>query len=238
MSLLTRSCLITLTALSLSACLVEVGNGEIVTQTRTVPAFSRVAVQSGLHATLSQGERSVAFITDQNLQTFLQAYVEDDTLVLRVVRNFSLQPTANLGVIVTNDVLEGLEVSGGAQVSANATPAADWSLTASGGSTVTLSQLQTQRLVIEASGGSRVTAFGLAPHLSATGSGGSQVNTEGTSAEDVIVQATGGSIFHVRASKSVSGAASGGSQVTVSGNPAARTITATGGSLVTWISNE
>lgn len=235
MSVLTRSWLIILSALPLAACVAESGNGKVVSQQRTVSSFSKVEVANGIHATITQGDRSVAVVTDENLQAFIEATVRDDTLFLRVLPNFRLNPTGDLGAVVKNGVLEGLAASGGARVTADATPAATWPLAASGGSNIVLSQLNTPQLILSASGGSIVQAFGVATNITATGSGGSQVLTEGVEAENFTLEASGGSLFRVRATRSIQGNASGGSQVSVSGNPASRSITTSGASRVTWL---
>lgn len=234
MSQLFRSALFTLSALALSACVIQVGNGQIGTQQRTVSAFSKVSVASGIRATIAHGERAVKLTADENLQTFLQVYVEGGTLIVRKLPNFTLNPTGDIVAEITNPLLVGLDVSGGSHVSADATEAVEWNLNVSGGSTVAVSRVEATQLIANASGGSHVSVFGLVPGVRIAASGGSQVDTDGVAAEDVTVDASGGSILHVRASKSAQGDASGGSQVTVAGNPLTRAITTSGGSRVTY----
>lgn len=233
MSLL-RPSLLTLAALALAACGVEHGNNHLLTEARTVPAFSRLSVQSGFHAELGRGERALALTADENLLPLLEAYVESDTLVLRVRPHVAVSSTHGLHAVVNNPVLTALDASGGSIVSAVASGAVDWPLTASGGSQVTLTGLHATGVSLDASGGSQVDVYGLATELRAVGSGGSRVGADGLYAEAVTLDASGGSTVWVRASRSVQGGASGGSQVTVSGNPPARQITTSGGSTVTW----
>lgn len=199
MSPLIRSAFFTLSALAFGSCAIQVGNGQIVTQQRTVTAFSKVSVGSGIRATIARGDRSVNLTADENLHTFLQVYVEGDTLILRTLPNFTLNPTGNIVADITNPLLVGLDVSGGARVNADATEAVEWRLNASGGSTAALSRLEATQAIVAASGGSHVDVFGLAQSAIVEASGGSQIDTDGVAAEDVTVNASGGSTLHVRA---------------------------------------
>jgi len=237
MSATLRSSLLTLAALGLAACGsagIVVGNNHIVSEQRTVPSFNKLSVQYGIHAELSRGDREVAITTDQNLMPLIETYVQDDTLFLRVRSNYAVTSTHGITAVVNNPTLTAIDASGGSNVNAVATFAADWPIVASGGSTVSVSALQADRVTIDASGGSHVDAFGLTTDVSVVGSGGSRVSTDGLVAENVTVNASGGSILHVRASKSARGDASGGSQVSVSGNPATRQISSSGASIVTY----
>ncbi|MDP1824319.1 MAG: head GIN domain-containing protein [Archangium sp.] len=238
MSPLIRSAFFTLSALAFGACAMEVGNGHVVPQQRTVSAFSKVSVGSGIRATIARGDRAVTLTADENLHAFLQVFVENDTLIVRKVPNFTLNPTATIVADISNPLLVGLDVSGGAHVNADATEAVEWRLNASGGSTAALSRLEATQVIVNASGGSHVDVFGLAQSAIVDASGGSQVDTDGVAAQDVTVNASGGSTLHVRASKSAQGNASGGSTVTVTGNPLTRSIDTSGGSRVTYSGNE
>ena len=234
MSSLTRSAVVALAVLGLSSCVSEDGNGRIVTEQRSVTAFSKVKVEDGLRVSITQGPRGVWLTTDENLRTYFRAKVVGDTLVLDQLSNFVLNPTGEVVFEVTNDVLEGLEVSGGAQVSADATPAARWRLTASGGSTVSVARIAAPRFDVDASGNSRVDAFGSASDVNVNASGGSEVNTVGVSTVNLDVDASGGSVLNVAASSSATGNASGGSRVNVVGDPQTRSIDTSGDSQVTY----
>lgn len=234
MTSLTRSAVVALAVAGLSSCVSEDGNGRIVTEQRAVQAFQKVKVEDGLRVTITQGPRSVLLTTDENLRSFFQADVRGDTLVLKKLSNFSLNPTGEVVFEIMNEVLEGLDVSGGAQVSADATPTSRWRLTASGGSVVTARNVATPKLDVEASGASEVTLFGSANEARVKGSGGSKVNTVGVTTVSVDVDASGGSTLNVAASSSAKGIASGNSTVNVVGNPQTRTIDATGSSTVTY----
>lgn len=229
-----RPSLLALAAVALAACGLDVGNNHVVTEQCAVPAFSKLSVQSGFRAVLSRGERELALTADENLLPVLEAFVQDDTLVLRVRPHHAVTSTHGLEAVVNNPVLTALDASGGSIVDAAASGAIAWPIAASGGSEVAVSGLSATRVTLDASGGSRARLFGLATQLDLVGSGGSQVSADGLYAQDVTLNASGGSIVRVRASRSVQGDASGGSQVSVSGTPQTRQVTVSGGSTVTY----
>ncbi len=231
---LTRSAVVALAVLGFSSCVSEDGNGRIVTEQRAVKEFQKVKVEDGLRVTITRGPRTVWLTTDENLRSFFQAEVRGDTLVLKRMSNFALNPTGEVVFEISNEVLEGLEVSGGAHVSAAATPTSRWRLSASDGSVVTVSDVATPKLDVEASGGSEVTLSGSANEAKVKGSGRSKVDTTGVAAVSVDVDASGGSTLNVAASSEATGHVSGSSTVNVVGNPQKRSIDTSGSSQVTY----
>ena len=233
MERLSRSVLISLGVWALgSACSAENGNGLIATQERSVATFSKVKVEDGLQVSIGRGERLVSITTDENLMSFIDVEVDGETLELR--RNSNTQPTSIERIEVTTNVLTSLEVKDNSQVSADATQAGEWRLTARDVSVVSLTNIETSELDIDASDESRVDAFGNAIRVRIEAKSRSQVNTDGVTAEDVKVDASGGSLVFVNARSKIEVDASGNSFITVSGNPQDRNIDANGGSTVTF----
>lgn len=219
-------------ALFLSACGFEAGNHHVVEEQRAVPAFSKVAIHDGFEVQIGRGERALSITADENLLPFIESYVDGDTLVVEVRRGMLLHPTHGLRATVANDVLTGLDVSGGSRVSAIASAAPEWTVVASGGSDVAVSSLSAGQFIADASGGSIIRASGAAESGYAIGSGASRLFLASAPVGSLVVDASGGSIVEVRASSAVDGQASGGSQVTVWGNPSNLHLSTSGGSRV------
>ena len=237
MTSLTRSAVFAVAVLGLFSCMQQDGNGNVVTEQRTVKAFTRLKVEDGLRVTITQGPRNVWLTTDENLRSFFQAEVRGDTLVLKRLSNFILKPSGDVAFEVTNEVLEGLDVSGGAGgalVNADATPAGQWRLDVSGESVVSVARMAAQKLTMEVTGNSEVNVSGAASDVKVRASGSSRVNTTRLSAVNVDVDASGSSVLNVAASSSATGSASGSSRVTVVGEPQKRDINTSGSSQVTY----
>jgi hypothetical protein len=232
----------------------EVGNGTISTEARTVDAFKRVSIASGIQATITLGTRDVSLTTDENILPLVETFLDGDTLVVRVLPDRVVTTGYGIRAAIVNDVLEGLSVSGGSPVEATATAATNFPISVSGGSqvkitaisattssaqvsggsTLTLTGLAATTLTLDGSGGSTLTATGAATEVHLIGSGASHLDTDAVPATSLQLEGSGGSTFKARASGSARGALSGGSTATVSGGPGTRDVSLSGGSTVDW----
>lgn len=218
------------------ACAPQVGNGELITQQRLVPPFTRVHVASGLQAAVHRGPQALAFTTDSNLQPSVVAWVDEGTLRLEVAPGARLEPTGRVSAVVTAEVLEGLTAEEGSEVLAEGTTSTPrWPLEARAGSTVSVRGLTAAHLVILATGASRVHVAGEAPAVTVTGSGSSQVDTDGVRAGTVTLEASGDAVARVRATRTARGAASGRAHLFISGNSTSRDIDYRDEARITWL---
>jgi hypothetical protein len=168
---------------------------------------------------------------EDNLHPLVETFVEEDTLVVRVKPSTMVAPGRTLDVTITNDLLEGLQASGGSRVTAVATPSERFPVTASGGSVVQVTSLSSTEFSIDASGGSEVTVSGAATGAQVEASGGSDLLLQGVPLQWLRVTASGGATVLARVSQTLTGKASGGSTITVIGTPAS-TVATSGGSQV------
>ena len=205
------------------------GNGKPISQTREVGTYRKVEVGGGIHVTFTKGPRSVVVTADDNLIDLVETSIRDESLVVRL-KGF-VNDTKGISVAVSNDVLEGLSLSGGSSFVGAPTAIPHFDLDASGGSTAELSDLASDSVSVSASGGSEVTlAGGAAKSLVLAVSGGSRVLSHGFVVEAASVDVSGGSIVCVTCTASLKGNVSGGSTVTLSGAPAIISVNSSGGS--------
>lgn len=200
--------------------------------TREVAAFRSVTIESAFIATVATGPRSVTITADQNLLTTgIDTLVDSDRLVVRVHPGFNT--LGSLKVAITNDVIEGVDANGAAQVTVTAPPATSaFSTTLSGASTLTVTGLSVDQLTADVHGASTLTASGTARAETLLLSGGATAHLKGLSAQTLQVDASGGSNLDATVSGTLSGTASGGSALTITGNPT-NSVAASGGSKVT-----
>jgi len=212
-----------------SACQGVVPSGHVVTTTRVVPAFHQLSIASGIEATASNGPRELTIRADDNLQSFIETLVENDTLIVRLKPTTLVGSPRTMEAVISSDALEGLDASGGVHVTMTATPVIAFPLSASGGSVVSVSGLSSTTFSVDASGGSGVTITGEATRASVTASGGSHLVLTGVPLESLTVSASGGSSVTARVSGTLTGSASGGSTILIVGTPAS-TLDTSGGS--------
>ena len=231
MSHFARFLLIATFAASLNGCggYGTVGNGKSVTEPRTLTAFKKLEIAGGAHVTFTVGARAATVTADSNLINLVDIHVRDETLVVRLTR--PVADSSSIKIAISNDVLEGLGLSGGSGFVGSATATANFDIAVSGGSSVELSKLSSTTVVANVSGGSDLTLInGSATKFSISASGGSTVASHGFAVEAGVVTVSGGSTLCVMCTRSITGSASGGSIITLSGSPQTRTVDSSGGS--------
>jgi hypothetical protein len=215
----------------LAACNGVTGDGHVMSDSRTVDSFRSVSIASGFSAIVTTGPQGVTIRADENLLPLLETFVQGDSLVVQIKPDTEFVSATTLEVAVSNDVLEGLDVSGGTRVTATATAVDTFPASASGGSHINLTGLASTAVNVDASGGSEVFITGTASHGTADASGGSTIDLTAVPLDSLSLSASGGSIVKAKVATSVAGDASGGSVVTISGSPTVN-VDSSGGSVV------
>ena len=109
-------------ALILSACSDSLeGDGDVVTETRTVSDFDVVHADNGVHVVLTvdsaaTGDPILSVTTDSNLQEFLVTNVTGSTLNVSSDRSGGVSATGAFDVSGTVDVITDVSVDNGARV--------------------------------------------------------------------------------------------------------------------------
>ncbi len=187
------------------------GGGDIQTESRTVPAFVRVAVDNGIRATIAVGPvTSVQVKAQPNILPLVATDVADGTL--RVHATGTYQTDVAVEVDITNPDIEFVSLGGGSHAE------------------VTTGDIDSFQIAL--SGGSNMTATGTTSALALQASGGSRADLGTLHAMHVALDMSGGSNATVSATVEVTGTATGGSKATVLGGGTID-VGATGGSSVT-----
>ncbi|XXF78213.1 DUF2807 domain-containing protein [Myxococcaceae bacterium GXIMD 01537] len=215
--------------LSTSALAEEAGSKK--EERREVGSFERVAIGSGLSATVRTGETSVSLSGDEKLLQRIETRVKDGELLVRVRDHRSFRSNG-IKVTITTPRLEAVEASGGSTVEARPGAQKKFSAEASGGSTLTVGTVDATKVEVEASGGSGVTLKGRAEKVNIEASGGSEVHADDLEMATLEIEASGGSTVEAGPSESVEGDLSGGSEVHLSRSPSKREVETSGGSRV------
>ncbi len=224
--------LILLPSVLLLACGQVNGNGNVTTTTREVTSFRKLRVADALNATVTTGARSVTVRTDENLQGLIESVIEGDALVLRLPPGTGIGSSTALEVTVVNEVVEGVDASGAANVIATATAIPTFAVSASGSSTVSITGVSSDAVDVSASGSSDVTLAGSAMTGQLNASGSSNLSLRDLPLDSAVIALSGASTLHGRVATSLSGSASGASNAFITGNPSS-TVGLSGSSNVT-----
>ncbi len=229
------------------------GSGTIKEETRQVGDFSAVSVGSGIRATVSIGPKTSVVLTgDDNLLSMIKLEVVDGKLTTRVDYNEGIHPSRPIRLTVVTPHLTSAEASGGASLTADATPGPKFVASASGGSkvsvkgvdskqmfarvsgggTISITNLKADSADIEGSGGATISLSGSVKRIETKLSGGAGLKAQDVPAEALRVSASGGSRVYAQVSSELSARLSGGATVHLKGNPSKREIDTSGGSKI------
>lgn len=221
----------------LSGCLAVVnGDGVKREEVRTVGDFQKVHVGGGFEAVATLGSpASVTIESDENIVRAITTTVSGGELVIDAPEGTLLLPVNPVKIKIVSPALTGIDASGGAVVTMDASASPTFQLDASGGAKVIVHGLKSERLLVHGSGLSRVTIDGVARDAEFDLSGASVFDGDQVPFESAHFAGSGGSAGTVRVSGTLRGGLSGGSKLTVLGHPAHLSVETSGGSAVTTV---
>jgi Putative auto-transporter adhesin, head GIN domain len=201
-------------------------------QTRDVPAFQAISVESGIHATVSLGpQKPLELEGDDKTVAEVETFVEDGELHVRFKRNRSWRMLrGDVHVTIQTPELHSIEASGGSDVRGEVS-SGETEIGASGGGEVHVRGVDAKSLRLNGSGGAVIEVSGRADEARIQMSGGTEVKGAGLSVRNVRIEGSGGSEAELRANGRISGSLSGGSELHIRGNASSRVATSGGSSV-------
>ncbi|MDQ3020276.1 MAG: DUF2807 domain-containing protein [Bacteroidota bacterium] len=89
------------------------GNGNVVKETRTVPAFDKIEVNGVMNVFLNQSSaESIVVEADKNLQPYIETKVQDNKLIIGTKEDVEIEESTKLNVYVNLKNLTKLEMNG------------------------------------------------------------------------------------------------------------------------------
>lgn len=191
--------LLTLIWLLLSGChwVGEKGNGNVVTQNRTVEPFTTIEADGAFTMTWSPGSPSFSVTTDENLMEYIRTRVEDGRLRVDWVK--PLKGTRGIKVNVTSEKLTGAQLNGALKFEGKG--------------------LGGPELFLEANGATRMNLEGNVDSLTASMNGASKLEASALQTRVSELAINGAGRADVNATEALRVAVSGAGKVTYSGDP-------------------
>ena len=173
------------------------GNGHIVTDTRSVADFSEIEANGGFYIEWKSGPPSLSITTDQNLLQYITT--ENDGHRLRLHSRGNLWPTHHINVAISSPTRAGAKLTGAARLTAE--------------------QLLGHGFAIESTGAARVHLEGNVDDLITDMTGASKLDAEALQTKTATISSTGASQAEVAVSESLRVSITGAGKVIYSGNP-------------------
>lgn len=222
---------IALFALLASGCHRIKGSGNIVTERRSVEAFTKVEAGAAFEVEVTQGSPLVEVEADDNLQQLIETRVSGDVLKIRFRKNYTIHDGHYL-IRVSMPVIRSLESSGASSIRVmNAIRSeGKLSLSASGAGKIT-AELDAPEVDLEASGAGNLEVSGRTRYCHADASGGAAIKAGRLLSEKTNAEASGAGNVHVHASVKLDARASGAGNIHYRGGAAVESNTSGAGSV-------
>lgn len=194
------------------------GNGNVITQHRTVPSFSGLEVDGKFEIVLKQGAKEDLFIeTDDNLFDYIETEVKGNTLYISTSE--PIGKCKELKIIITFTELTKMDFSGASDVwSEDELHFGELEMECSGASDVDFA-LKAEKLNFDFSGDSEVDLKGIVKTVKLDCSGASEFNAEGLEVTDYFIDCSGASSCNIFVNGELNVELSGASSLRYAGNP-------------------
>ena len=173
------------------------GNGHIVTDTRTVSDFSEIESGGAFQIEWRSGPPSLSITTDENLLRYISNENIDHRLRLHSRGN--LWPTHHINVVISSPTRSGARLTGAARLTAN--------------------QLSGHSFAIESTGAAKIFLDGSVDELITDMTGASKLEANSLKTKTAEISSTGASHAEVAASETLKVSITGAGKVIYSGNP-------------------
>lgn len=222
--------------LALAATAFAAATGPVLAEIRDydLPAFHAIDIATGLKAVVSVGGEQSVSVESERSEPFekLELDVENGTLRARFDANFFdfIMSGGLLGLLVngrpdvtvhiTVPMLDRIEASSGADVSATGISGNALKANASSGAEIDLDGVAVGRFSASVSSGASFAAVGSCETLDADVSSGGDLDLADLICKSVTANASSGGDLEVQALESIRANASSGGDISISGNPA------------------
>lgn len=188
------------------------GEGEVQTETRDLPPFSRVSVAAGMKLVVGEAATQEVTVTAQpNILPLIKTEVVDGQLIVTIDAEGGVSATQPMSLSVKIPLIDSVALSAGSVGYVEHTGGA---------------------LVLDVSAGAEVTAIGDTPSLRLTATTGSHAKLGELVAQDAQIQVNDGATVEVHVTGTLQGVADGGSTVVLTVKPATVDVQTSSGATV------
>jgi hypothetical protein len=189
-----------------------VGEGDVQTETRELPPFTRVSVAAGMKVIIgAAAAQKVSVAAQSNVLPAIKTEVVEGQLIVTLVAEGGVTTTKPMSLTVAIPVLESVALSAGSVGFVEHT----------GG-----------KLLLDVSGGAEITGIGTTPDLRLTATTGSHAKLGELVAQVAEISINDGATAELNVVTSLTGVADGGSTVMLTSKPATVDVVTTSGATV------
>ncbi|MET0637092.1 MAG: head GIN domain-containing protein [Chitinophagaceae bacterium] len=211
----------------------EHGDGNVISQTRNFSGFNGVEVGGAIDVYVtSDSNYSVKVETDQNLQEFVDVFMDGNTLRIGNKDYTNVEPSGQIKVYVSGPAFSKLGASGASNIysTGRLTSSSRLDIDLSGACSVKL-DIKAPEVEVEMSGACNAELTGETKDLRVDGSGSTGLKAFGLLAENVDVDLSGAGDAEVYASVKLNAGTSGAASIEYKGTASVSTDISGAGSV-------
>ena len=208
-------------ALSLHSCRKIIGQGPVVTEERSVDAFTMIEAEFPGDVVLLQGAgQMVKAQAQENIINDLYTTVNNGILRIRMKNGLRLSTGTSLKVYVTVPEIERISLMGSGNITADEVASPDLDIKLTGSGNMTIGQLESNSVYSELTGSGNISiTSGTTRNLQARLTGSGDLKAQNFSSLDATVTLTGSGSATVRAGNTLDAVISGSGNINYYGNP-------------------
>lgn len=219
------------TMLTLSACNSIRGSGALITETRQISNFDKIALSGSGEVIVTQsGSESLSIETDKNVMKYIEAEVKGGILTLGIKENVNVSPT-HLVFYVSVDNLSGLTVSGSGKIGSDKIETNHLDVLVSGSGEVQIADITASEVKAEVSGSGAIDLVGEAAAQNVTVSGSGKYLAGDVCSASVAIYVSGSGDATVCATGRLDANNSGSGSIKYYGQPTVNTSSSGSGTI-------
>jgi hypothetical protein len=157
------------------------GNGKPSTETRTLPAFTRIQVNGDFKVQVSIDLASVATVeADENLQDLIVTHVSGDKLVIESRNGDCLNPSHPIEIAVVTPSVNNIELNGSGNVYCYGLSSEELILKLSGSGEINCTQIKSSSAMLDLEGSGKIDCAADVENLSSQIEGSGEIKIIGS----------------------------------------------------------
>ncbi len=209
------------------------GNGNIITQERSIPSFESLKVSGSFNVQMiSSMEGKLSISTDENLLESIITEVKDDVLIIRNKNKHYLKTSRSKAIIIKVPLADvnNVKLSGSGKIHADSAIIVDDFKASSAGSGKINLSVKATSVSAQLSGSGKIILKGSATSIKAKHVGSGSIRLQGIEAKNGEVSLAGSGSVYVRCSDSLNVSVAGSGSVRYFGEPKEKIHTKVAGS--------
>jgi Putative auto-transporter adhesin, head GIN domain len=197
------------------------GNGNIVTENRTVSNARKIKLSDNFDVTLVPGNTTqIAIVADENLIPYIETTYEDNFLVIKENKHTNLVASENISIQITTPTLEAVSITGTGNVVGKGkfSGADQLKLSIAGSGDITLA-VNTPKIIASIAGSGNITVTGETKDNEIHISGSGDYHSDGLKAENGEVHIAGNGDVTIFADQKLDIHIAGQGDVSYKGSP-------------------